>query len=431
MSWIVGTSDDYIDLSNDIVEACTEESIQSVAVNVGGTTYVVGDIVSLTGGTSTIVAQFEVTSVSGGVVDGIRQFNDGVYTVPTGTTGIATTGAGDNALTVDVTYAENGWAANEDTTWSGSDRVVQLEGSGGGTDEIFVGWRTFFNAGPGYFNWELHGMTGYDSLLPFDEQPGISLGFHDGTTATERSGCYWTIQNASINYWLNVTPYRIICVVKVGARYFPMYLGWGNRFATVNEYPYPILVSGNTSLFTKVHSTTALMSGLIDPWRSQESDGNVGGPMMLLKVDNSWLDVKNATITDAGSNAQQRVTVVVPCGRPDGTTSPSIPLQDQFMTPGLVAFDDFIPPNVTSGGQNYNVHPTEDSGGDLRALWPTMIIGTSPAQQVYMEMDSCFWVSTFGGVTAEDRVIENSEVYRIFPQGIRAENYSFFAIKEQ
>ena len=96
-----------------------------------------------------------------------------------------------------------------------------------------------------------------------------------------------------------------------------------------------------------------------------------------------------------------------------------------------VPFWKIIPPNVSTGGQTYNLHPTEDSGGDQRALWPTIIVECDPNLQIYMELDNVFWVSAFGGVVAEDRIIENSEVYRVFPNGIRSENYSFYAIKEQ
>lgn len=435
MSWIFGSSAGYINLSNDIVEACSEESIQSVAVNAGGATYSVGDIVDLTGGTSTITAQFEVTAESGGGVTGIRQVNDGVYTVPTGTTGIATTGAGDNNLTVDVTYGQNGWAINEDTTWSGSNRVVQLEGSGGGSDEIFLGWRTFHDTPSGYYNWEFHGMTGYDGGLPFDEQPGITNGFHDGGSSTLTSGCYLTALNSptDIPYWLNVNPYRIIMVVKAGTRYFPSYNGWGNRFATSTEYPYPMCISGNTSLYSRIASTSVLQSGLTDPWRTTVGAGNQGGPTKVFQADNSWRNCQNATISDAGSvSSTPGECVVIPAGRPIGTTDGTIPQNDRFMHATQdIPWNKIIPPNESSGGQTYNLLPSEDSVEDLRVLFPTMIVQSKPVVQVHMELDKVFWVSAHGGLGAEDRIIENGEVYRVFPNGLRAENYSFFAIKEQ
>jgi hypothetical protein len=152
--------------------------------------------------------------------------------------------------------------------------------------------------------------------------------------------------------------------------------------------------------------------------------------MQIFQVDNTWLDVKNATISDGGSNTQHRDVVVLPAGRPDGTSS--APQEDRFMhgTSGL-PFDKIIPPSVIAAGQTYNLNPTEDTGGDLRVLWPTMVVQSTPAIQVHMELDNVFWVSAFGGVVSEDRIIENSEVYRVFQNGLRTENYSFFAIKEQ
>jgi len=75
----------------------------SAVVAVGGTGYAVNDIVTLTGGTFTTAAQFRVTAVTGGVVDTVSVEVAGDYTaVPANPA--ATTGAGDNALTLTVTW---------------------------------------------------------------------------------------------------------------------------------------------------------------------------------------------------------------------------------------------------------------------------------------------------------------------------------------
>ena len=59
--WIRGTASSHIDLSNDLVEAATGNSIATVGISSGGTGYVVGEILTIVGGTFTIAAQIEVT----------------------------------------------------------------------------------------------------------------------------------------------------------------------------------------------------------------------------------------------------------------------------------------------------------------------------------------------------------------------------------
>lgn len=68
----------------------------------GGTTYVVNDILTVVGGTSTQTAQFKVTAVSGGVITGIVMERAGSYSVPpTGT--LSVTDARNNSATFTAT----------------------------------------------------------------------------------------------------------------------------------------------------------------------------------------------------------------------------------------------------------------------------------------------------------------------------------------
>ena len=75
---------------------------QALAVNVGGTTYAVGDVFLIAGGTFTSQATGMVTAVAAGVVTACIVLDPGEYTVNPGA-GAATSGAGDDALTVDTT----------------------------------------------------------------------------------------------------------------------------------------------------------------------------------------------------------------------------------------------------------------------------------------------------------------------------------------
>lgn len=84
--------------------------VDAVAVNAGGTGYAVGDIVEIQGGTSREKAKAIVDTEASGVVTGVSVFeNGGAYSVAPGLTGAATIGigpstyAGDDGLTLDLT----------------------------------------------------------------------------------------------------------------------------------------------------------------------------------------------------------------------------------------------------------------------------------------------------------------------------------------
>ncbi len=124
---------DQIDMLDKMIEVvASSRHLASVVVNAGGTGHAIGDIIEIdaTGSTSTIVAQLEVTSVSGGVIDGIRIFRSGAYTVdPTTTTANAqsgSSGAGINS-TFDLTMSAAKWALNRRT----QEAVSAAIGAGG------------------------------------------------------------------------------------------------------------------------------------------------------------------------------------------------------------------------------------------------------------------------------------------------------------
>ncbi len=505
MSWIRGSATDYKDLSNAIVEAATEESLSTVdSIAAGGTGYTVGDILTLSGGTYTVQAQVEVTTVAAGVVTAVRRYNDGVYTV-TPTDPVSTTGGTGTGCTLNCTFVANGWVADRDggdtlstvdsiaaggtgytvndvlslvggiystqatvtvatvsggvvtgvtittagaytvlptdpvstTGGTGSgctlnctfvaagEREVVLRGSGGGTDTIYVGWRTFSSVPGGYYNWELHGMTGYSSALPFSEQPGISPGFYDASVADNKHGAYLLCHNTTIQYWLSINAYRIILVIKVGSAYFNAYLGWGNQFGTVGEIPYPLFIAGHTSEYTGVSSQSKLSSGLVDPWRSAQ--GSIAGPAFMLGVDNSWYSVANGLV-DVGSRTTLTDRIVMPTQQNTGVTSGLTPAEDKFMGNEFI-FTHVILSTGLSGNTTAFLHETPGQTNAVRVLLPAFIVFFSPIQ-IMMDLDDVYWVSAFGSMTSEDRVIISGVVYRVFQNCNRTDSYAYLAVKE-
>ena len=94
----------------------------------------------------------------------------------------------------------------------------------------------------GDFDWNFHytetGLNAYHGTYEhFLEKPTLPL--HDDT----------------IYYWFYSNQQRIVVVTKISSNYESAYLGFGRRFATPSEYPYPIIASGSGSGNIKYTST--------------------------------------------------------------------------------------------------------------------------------------------------------------------------------
>lgn len=110
MAYFLGQATDYRDLLSKVVEFATSDNIASVAVNAGGSGYVVGDVLTISGGTSTTAAQVEVLAVSSGAVTEALVINAGAYSVLPGATGASTTGGTGTGCTLDLTTVSAQWS---------------------------------------------------------------------------------------------------------------------------------------------------------------------------------------------------------------------------------------------------------------------------------------------------------------------------------
>jgi hypothetical protein len=423
MSFIRGSATDYLDLSDEIVLAATGDSLLTVdSISGAGTGYALGEIITFTTGTFTIATQLEVIELSGSAVAAVRVYNSGVYTVDPNDSSATTSSGSGTGATFTHTYASNGWTAERDTTYSGSEKEVILNGIGNGAEEIYVGWRTL--SGAGYYNFELHGMTGFNTSLPHDEQPGVSDGFHDVTN--HEDGCYLMCRNDVVTYWLNITSRRIIIIVRVVNFYFNAYLGFGNRFGTTTELPYPMCIAGHTSTPFDPSNQSKLSSGLTDPWAS--SLHPIKGPMQILNTDGTWLSVKNGTMS-ATTRVLSDDMVVIPAQRPGGISDADP--ADRFMasTATSLPFTQVIPQVATSGATPNNMEVSPGTVGAF-VLFPATIVLSDPVIQIPMELDHVYWISAYSTLVTEDRVIIGNDSYRVFQNCNRPDFFGFLAIKE-
>ncbi len=101
-----GTSTDYRDLLDKLDKFITTDSVTAVAINAGGTGYVIGDLLTVDGGTvqGSMPARLEVLTLGGSdAIATIRVYDAGAYSVNPSTTANAVTGGSGSGATMDLT----------------------------------------------------------------------------------------------------------------------------------------------------------------------------------------------------------------------------------------------------------------------------------------------------------------------------------------
>lgn len=131
--------------------------------------------------------------------------------------------------------AANGWTVLRYDDVS-TNRELILKGVGySGTEEIFVGFRTYHSVSSDYYNLCAGVFTGYVAGNSFDTQPNAML---SGIPA----------HNQRVDYWLTVNPQRIALGMKVGTPvYEHAYVGKCFPYARPAQYPYPVVCAGMLS----------------------------------------------------------------------------------------------------------------------------------------------------------------------------------------
>ena len=132
-----GTATDYIDAAQKLALYCVNNAATLVVVAGGGTGYVVGEILTVSGGTATTLGAttLEVTAETAGVIDsgGVKIINSGSYTTNP-TNAVSTTGSTNDDATFTMTYTNLGWTQERRTQEAASATVAA-----GGTSGYIVG----------------------------------------------------------------------------------------------------------------------------------------------------------------------------------------------------------------------------------------------------------------------------------------------------
>lgn len=437
--WQTGSATDYLDLLTQLVQIATRSGATSLDTVVsGGSGYAQGDILTVSGGTGAHATKIRVLTVSAGAVVTARIQEGGAYTSAPADP-VSVTGGGGTGATFNLTYANNGWTALRDTTWSGgsgSEKEVILEGVGSGSDDITVGVRTFRRTVglDTAYSWALHGMTGYNGALSYAQQPGLSP-IPDPNAAT--GGALVPLHNGGtgtpLNFWFGVSARRICGVVQlknagIGVNHYAsLYLGFLNPFNSATEWPYPIYIGGCSSARDALYKdTTITFSGLTEAINT----GSVLGPGFIRRTDGAWVSVANSiNILGSGRNPYSDGAGVYP-GKLF-TASPT--LGDTISGTGNFNWQSIILNSGDPGAATLNMRPTPHSGGDRRIIVPATVAiseASTAFRDMVGEMEGVFWVPG-QGVVSEDAITEGNDRYRVFQNGNRTQLYSYMCIKEE
>lgn len=176
---------------------------------------------------------------------------------------------------------DNGWETLRYDTSNPASHELILKGEGlSGTEEIFVGVRTYENVSADYYNLAVAGFTGYVPGNAWSAQPGFR---ESGVPA----------HNQAIDYWLIVNAQRIAFGLKVGTPvYESAYVGKIFPYATPSQFPYPLAVIGmlNGASATRYSDTSHTMGfkGNRVNCALRWLDGTYKQPLMYPQ-NNSWV----------------------------------------------------------------------------------------------------------------------------------------------
>lgn len=446
-----GTSTDHADLLTKLEQFILGDHVATVAINAGGAAHVVNDIITLTDGTFTKAARFQVLTVSAGAITGLRIIDSGAYSVNpdlTATTSWTTSGVGTGA-TFDLTMEVSNWTKLEDdaTLDSSTERVLIFQET---TNDVFIGFRSYTQVTGAQTakNWVVFGMTSYNGGLPWYQQPDISpsgISSVDGTVLQTTAGgsffCAKSNDGFAMTYWFHVTDRRVVAVAKlfdatvVTPRYSTLYAGLLNPFGTNAEFPYPLYVAGCTAGYQ------TSWNDLVPCFQFSGLSQAIGlssrlGPGFYWHNDGNWKSVTNWALNSPGSTirAASNDFTVYPCGIPDAAAGTDVQIvadvaSTQLQWEGIVQQSGFA-------AATYELRPTPDSGagGDKRALVPcTIILSLDPDVDIAGELDGVYWVSAAGStvVTSEDLVSDStSQKYMAVPNGVYNQLDGYMAIRQ-
>lgn len=243
-----------------------------------------------------------------------------------------------------------------------------------GTEQIHVGFRLYESIGTdtfGFYGWM---ARSYDAGLDIQSQPGDS---------GDRFHPTW---DSTIPYWFFGNAQRVIIVTKISTTYQASYLGKFLQYGTAGEYGQPYVVLMPWSAEIRFSTISESVRNFWDP-----------GPGLILLPNGAWWECRNWYESNGESSD------------PDGIH--------------------ISPYNGNDSSVYQRFRELRDNVDGSYTTFPLVLNGTTPASDVYGELDGAFAVSGFS-TAAEDTITVGADTLRVFQNGFRTSRMYYCAIKQ-
>lgn len=295
----------------------------------------------------------------------------------------------------------------------GSEVLLKATGTSG-TDAIYTGIRSEYDAANGWYNLFLNGYTGYDpNETSFFNQPGALNNWFATTALDVPMVPCW---NSAMPYWFRANGRSFSFGVKVSTSFEGGYLGFILPYATPSQYPYPLAVGG--SLIPQSSDRSA-------PWRYSYAHYRHS----VFPIPASWSS--NASLQAAGLYLRL----------PDGTWNNFGQRYDTSGTNAIVEMTQAANSPFARYGLRAGVWPTsvrnvgalaprrdyrEVLGGGY-LLQPLIMHQRQPTDAVWGELEGCMAISGFSNA-AENTTTFAGKNYVIFQNVTRTEVHEYWAM---
>jgi hypothetical protein len=318
--------------------------------------------------------------------------------------------------TTSVTWASLQLVASDGTVANqfGSEAILKGVGQGG-TDEIFVGIRSEYDAFYGWYNLFLNGYSGYDSNeKSWFKQPGAIPGYEVTNGLNVPMVPTW---NASIPYWFVASGRSFRFALKISTTYEAGYLGLILPYASPGQYPYPLAVGGsmvptNTTRGTNwVYSYASYQHGVysMPGCGAVPTVDYVDCTLYLRQPDAVWAGYGNRP-----SSTSNPETVV---GLNTGNTAP-------YLTTGALRA---VWPHCMSDQQAVGKRPYRDCQGGGYVFQSCILAQRLPYTAVFGELEGTYSVSGFSNASENTSVV-GGKTYVVFQGAYRTSVQDYWAL---
>ena len=307
---------------------------------------------------------------------------------------------------VDSGESSQAWTVEEwnDDRDSGGDGDCELFITGpgtAGTDEIYTWIDTVSDQGDDYYNWRLAGMTGYSSGVDISLQPGVTQGRLPRMLLWKQSIPYWFLGNGR----------RFVVIAKISSVYEMCYGGFCLPYGLPTQFPYPLCIGGAacpsaTAAYNRYSSTDNSHRSFPNPYGS--SDGvieqgtfDTTSYYSTLKIlqGTSWLAMQSKVASSLYN---------------DNNIWPYV--CSEYQAVGLYEI--------------YSRKLRENIDGSY-PIFPCVIMINNPNNHIFGELQGCYAVPGYGGISAEDTFTVNGVTYIAFPILPNADANDFMCIKKE